>query len=207
MNSKNNDGFYLTIGMFFVVSICILFAICGEDLIKEVCMFDKVMIRILIGFALAVFLTLFVWGCKIYFSDFNVINEWTLASVMKDNKKYTAIIFDEAVSPEKNYIDLEKAVFYSKTTKIGSKVFAGCQNLKEVIFYEDPMIIESDAFIGCTNLARITFYGTKKNFDEYKIFIPSNPRIEFIPIPESEKKQEQNIINVNCSGTVNIKSH
>lgn len=70
--NKYNDGFCLTVGFFFVLFICILFGVCGADLVRKITMFDKVMIRILVGFVLAVFLTLLVWGCKIYFSSFEV---------------------------------------------------------------------------------------------------------------------------------------
>ena len=67
--SKDNDGFYLTVGIFFVLFICILFGVCGEDLLRKVTMFEKVIFRIIKGLVLLFFLTLLVWGCKIYFSD------------------------------------------------------------------------------------------------------------------------------------------
>ena len=41
--------------------------------------------------------------------------------------------------------------------------------------------IEKDAFLSCDKLSLIRVYGTKDDWDKLKIFIPSNPKIEFIP--------------------------
>ena len=73
MSKKNNDGLYLAIGMFFVLSICILLGFCGEEIISEVDMFDKVIILILKGICLFFVIILLVWGCKMYISEFGVI--------------------------------------------------------------------------------------------------------------------------------------
>lgn len=213
MNSKNNDGFYLTIGMFFVVSICILFAICGEDLIKEVCMFDKVLVFILKLIALVSLVIVVVFAFIACIGNFasscNFKKNWILLSENSDSEsKY--IIFDENVKkfPEgKKYKKLKCTVFYAEGLEIQTKAFSNCKDLTEVTFYGKLNGVAKDAFLGCKKLSVIYFYGTKEEWEAKKIFIPSNPRIEFIPIPESEKKQDQNIINVNCSGTVNIKSH
>ena len=213
MNSKNNDGFYLTIGMFFVVSICILFAICGEDLIKEVCMFDKVFVFILKLIALVSLVIVVVFAFIVCISNFasscNFKKNWILLSENSDSKnKY--IIFDENVKkfPEdQKYKKLKCAVFYAKDVEIQTRAFSNCKDLTEITFYEIPTIIAKDAFLGCKKLSVIYFYGTKEEWELKKIFIPSNPRIDFVSTQKSEKKQDQNIINVNCSGTVNIKSH
>lgn len=186
MNRRNNDGFYLALGMFLVVSICVIFAMCGKEIIREVDMFDKIIGYILKGFGLLIATTLLVWGFKLYFCDFGIIDEWTLASSIdkKNSKKYTAIIFDESAPNGKFYKNVENAVFYSKEKEIKSKAFANCKKLKQIIFYEKPEI-DKDAFIGCSNLSRITIYGKKEDWDKHQIFIPSNPKIEFISTESS----------------------
>lgn len=186
MNRRNNDGFYLALGMFLVVSICVIFAMCGKEIIREVDMFDKIIGYILKGFGLLIAATLLVWGFKLYFCNFGIINEWTLASSIdkKKSKKYTAIIFDESAPNGKFYKNVENAVFYSSTIKIDSKAFANCKKLKQIIFYEKPEI-DKDAFIGCSNLSRITIYGEKNKWELHQIFIPSNPKIEFISTESS----------------------
>lgn len=120
MNRRNNDGFYLALGMFLVVSICVIFAMCGKEIIREVDMFDKIIGYILKGFGLLIATTLLVWGCKLYICDFGIIDEWTLASSIdeKKSKKYTAIIFDESAPNGKFYKNVENAVFYSKEKEI-----------------------------------------------------------------------------------------
>ena len=207
MNRRNNDGFYLALGMFLVVSICVIFAMCGKEIIRKVDMFDKIIGYILKGFGLLIAATLLVWGCKLYFCDFGIIDEWTLASSIdkKKSKKYTAIIFDESAPNGKFYKNVENAVFYSSTIKIDSKAFANCKKLKQIIFYEKPEI-DKDAFIGCSNLSRITIYGKKEDWDNHKIFIPSNPKIEFISTESSSNKTVEKIkVDLNCNGTINIK--
>lgn len=186
MNRRNNDGFYLALGMFLVVSICVIFAMCGKEIIREVDMFDKIIGYILKGFGLLIATTLLVWGCKLYICDFGIIDEWTFSSSIdeKKSKKYTAIIFDESAPNGKFYKNVENAVFYSKEKEIKSKAFANCKKLKQIIFYEKPEI-DKDAFIGCSNLSRITIYGKKEDWDNHKIFIPSNPKIEFISTESS----------------------
>ena len=207
MNRRINDGFYLALGMFLVVSICVIFAMCGKEIIREVDMFDKIIGYILKGFGLLIATTLLVWGCKLYICDFGIIDEWTLASSIdeKKSKKYTAIIFDESAPNGKFYKNVENAVFYSSTIKIDSKAFANCKKLKQIIFYEKPEI-DKDAFIGCSNLSRITIYGKKEDWDNHKIFIPSNPKIEFISTESSSNKTVEKIkVDLNCNGTINIK--
>ena len=103
MSKKNNDGLYLAIGMFFVLSICILLGFCGEEIISEVDMFDKVIILILKGICLFFVIILLVWGCKMYISEFGVIEEYTFASDMKKGKKYTAIIFENEIPSNKTF--------------------------------------------------------------------------------------------------------
>lgn len=207
MNRRNNDGFYLALGMFLVVSICVIFAMCGKEIIREVDMFDKIIGYILKGFGLLIATTLLVWGCKLYICDFGIIDEWTLASSIdeKKSKKYTAIIFDESAPNGKFYKNVENAVFYSKEKEIKSKAFANCKKLKQIIFYEKPEI-DKDAFIGCSNLSRITIYGKKEDWDKHKIFIPSNPKIEFISTESSSNNTVEKIkVDLNCNGTINIK--
>lgn len=186
MNRRNNDGFYLALGMFLVVSICVIFAMCGKEIIRKVDMFDKIIGYILKGFGLLIATTLLVWGFKLYFCDFGIINEWTLASSIdkKKSKKYTAIIFDESAPNGKFYKNVENAVFYSSTIKIDSKAFANCKKLKQIIFYEKPEI-DKDAFLGCSNLSCITIYGKKEDWKQQEIIIPSNPKIEFISTESS----------------------
>lgn len=191
MNRRNNDGFYLALGMFLVVSICVIFAMCGKEIISEVNEFDKIIGYILKGFGLLIATTLLVWGCKLYFCDFGIIDEWTLASSIdkKKSKKYTAIIFDESAPSGKIYKNLEKAVFYSTELEIQSKTFSKCKELKQITFYEKPQKIDKDAFIGCSNLSRITIYGEKNMWENQLCFIPSNPKIEFIPTIKNENKK------------------
>ena len=207
MNRRNNDGFYLALGMFLVVSICVIFAMCGKEIIREVDMFDKIIGYILKGFGLLIATTLLVWGCKLYICDFGIIDEWTLASSIdkKKSKKYTAIIFDESAPNGKFYKNVENAVFYSKEKEIKSKAFANCKKLKQIIFYEKPEI-DKDAFIGCSNLSRITIYGKKEDWDNHQIFIPSNPKIEFISTESSSNKTVEKMkVDLNCNGIINIK--
>ena len=207
MNRRNNDGFYLALGMFLVVSICVIFAMCGKEIIRKVDMFDKIIGYILKGFGLLIAATLLVWGCKLYFCDFGIIDEWTLASSIdkKKSKKYTAIIFDESAPNGKFYKNVENAVFYSKEKEIKSKAFANCKKLKQIIFYEKPEI-DKDAFIGCSNLSRITIYGKKEDWDKHQIFIPSNPKIEFISTESSSNNTVEKMkVDLNCNGTINIK--
>lgn len=207
MNRRNNDGFYLALGMFLVVSICVIFAMCGKEIIREVDMFDKIIGYILKGFGLLIATTLLVWGCKLYICDFGIIDEWTLASSIdeKKSKKYTAIIFDESAPNGKFYKNVENAVFYSKEKEIKSKAFANCKKLKQIIFYEKPEI-DKDAFIGCSNLSRITIYGKKEDWKQQEIFIPSNPKIEFISTESSSNNTVEKMkVDLNCNGTINIK--
>ena len=207
MNRRNNDGFYLALGMFLVVSICVIFSMCGKEIIRKVDMFDKIIGYILKGFGLLIAATLLVWGCKLYFCDFGIIDEWTLASSIdkKKSKKYTAIIFDESAPNGKFYKNVENAVFYSKEKEIKSKAFANCKKLKQIIFYEKPEI-DKDAFIGCSNLSRITIYGKKEDWDNHQIFIPSNPKIEFISTESSSNNTVEKMkVDLNCNGTINIK--
>ncbi len=206
MNKRNNDGFYLALGMFLIVSICVLFAMCGKEIISEVNMFDRIIGFILKGLGLLIAITFIVWGIKLYFCDIAIIDEWTLASAMKDNKKYASIIFDEDISFEKNYKHLEKAVFYSKTKKIDSKAFANCKRLKQITFYEIPKTVAKDAFIGCSNLSRITIYGTKDVWKGQELIILSNPKIEFISSSGSTNNVEKMKVDLNCNGTINIKN-
>ena len=207
MNRRNNDGFYLALGMFLVVSICVIFAMCGKEIIREVDMFDKIIGYILKGFGLLIATTLLVWGCKLYICDFGIIDEWTHASSIdeKKSKKYTAIIFDESAPNGKFYKNVENAVFYSKEKEIKSKAFANCKKLKQIIFYEKPEI-DKDAFIGCSNLSRITIYGKKEDWDNHQIFNPSNPKIEFISTESSSNNTVEKMkVDLNCNGTINIK--
>ena len=207
MNRRNNDGFYLALGMFLVVSICVIFAMCGKEIIREVDMFDKIIGYILKGFGLLIATTLLVWGCKLYICDFGIIDEWTFASSIdeKKSKKYTAIIFDESAPNGKFYKNVENAVFYSSTKKIDSKAFANCKKLKQIIFYEKPEI-DKDAFIGCSNLSRITIYGKKEDWKQQEIIIPSNPKIEFISTESSSNKTVEKMkVDLNCNGIINIK--
>ena len=207
MNRRNNDGFYLALGMFLVVSICVIFAMCGKEIIREVDMFDKIIGYILKGFGLLIATTLLVWGCKLYICDFGIIDEWTFASSIneKKSKKYTAIIFDESAPNGKFYKNVENAVFYSKEKEIKSKALANCKKLKQIIFYEKPEI-DKDAFIGCSNLSRITIYGKKEDWDKHQIFIPSNPKIEFISTESSSNNTVEKMkVDLNCNGTINIK--
>ena len=207
MNRRNNDGFYLALGMFLVVSICVIFSMCGKEIIRKVDMFDKIIGYILKGFGLLIATTLLVWGCKLYICDFGIIDEWTFSSSIdeKKSKKYTAIIFDESAPNGKFYKNVENAVFYSKEKEIKSKAFANCKKLKQIIFYEKPEI-DKDAFIGCSNLSRITIYGKKEDWDNHQIFIPSNPKIEFISTESSSNNTVEKMkVDLNCNGTINIK--
>lgn len=207
MNRRNNDGFYLALGMFLVVSICVIFSMCGKEIIRKVDMFDKIIGYILKGFGLLIATTLLVWGYKLYFCDFGIIDEWTFSSSIdeKKSKKYTAIIFDESAPNGKFYKNVENAVFYSKEKEIKSKAFANCKKLKQIIFYEKPEI-DKDAFIGCSNLSRITIYGKKEDWDNHQIFIPSNPKIEFISTESSSNNTVEKMkVDLNCNGTINIK--
>ena len=199
-----NDGFYLTMGMFFVLFVCILFGVCGADLVRGNSMFDKVILRIINGFVLLIFLSLFICGCKIYFSDFGVIRDFTFVSDMKNNKKYTSLIFDKNIQEAKRYKYLEKVIFYSDELHINSKAFSNCKNLKEITLYENPKEIAKDAFLGCENLSLIRFYGTKEDWEKHKIFIPSNPKIEFLSIHNEDKKKENPKTNIECNGTITI---
>lgn len=207
MNRRNNDGFYLALGMFLVVSICVIFAMCGKEIIRKVDMFDKIIGYILKGFGLLIAATLLVWGCKLYICDFGIIDEWTLASSIdkKKSKKYTAIIFDESAPNGKFYKNVENAVFYSKEKEIKSKAFANCKKLKQITFYEKPEI-DKDAFIGCSNLSRITIYGKKEDWDNHQIFIPNNPKIEFISTESSSNNTVEKMkVDLNCNGIINKK--
>lgn len=208
MNRRNNDGFYLALGMFLVVSICVIFAMCGKEIIREVDMFDKIIGYILKGVGLLIATTLLVWGCKLYICDFGIIDEWTLASSI-DKKKcenYRSIIFDVPSPSGKIYKNLEKAVFYSTELEIQSKAFSKCKELKQITFYSNPKSIAKDAFLGCSNLSRITIYGKKEDWDNHKIFIPSNPKIEFISTESSSNNTVEKMkVDLNCNGTINIK--
>ena len=187
MNRRNNDGFYLALGMFLVVSICVIFAMCGKEIISEVNVFDKIIGYILKGFGLAIAVTFLVWGFGIYFCDFNKIDEWTFSSKIENGKKYTSIIFDnESVFTNHKYI--EKVVCYLDNSEIKSKAFSSCKNLKEITFYKNPKKIENDAFLCCSNLSLIYFYGSKEDWEKHKIIIPSNPKIEFISCPENKQQ-------------------
>ena len=203
MKKKNNDGFYVAIGMFFVLSICILLGFCGEEIISEVDMFDKVIILILKGICLFFVIILLVWGCKMYISEFGVIEEYTFASDMKKGKKYTAIIFENEIPSNKTFKYLKKVIFYS--TKIKSKVFSCCKSLKEVTLYDNKNI-EKDAFLGCESLSLIRFYGTKEEWESHKIFIPSNPKIEFLGNSENKITINKTKIDLNYNGTINIRN-
>lgn len=208
MNRRNNDGFYLALGMFLVVSICVIFAMCGKEIIREVDMFDKIIGYILKGFGLLIATTLLVWGCKLYICDFGIIDEWTLASSIdeKKSKKYTALIFDESAPNGKFYKNVENAVFYSSTIKIDSKAFANCKELKQITFYSNPKSIAKDAFLGCSKLSLIRFYGKKEDWDNHQIFILSNPKIEFISTESSSNNTVEKMkVDLNCNGTINIK--
>ena len=208
MNRRNNDGFYLALGMFLVVSICVIFSMCGKEIIRKVDMFDKIIGYILKGFGLLIATTLLVWGYKLYFCDFGIINEWTLASSIdkKKSKKYTAIIFDESAPNGKFYKNVENAVFYSKEKEIKSKAFANCKKLKQITFYKKPKSIAKDAFLGCSNLSCITIYGKKEDWKQQEIIIPSNPKIEFISTESSSNKTVEKMkVDLNCNGTINIK--
>ena len=208
MNRRNNDGFYLALGMFLVVSICVIFAMCGKEIIRKVDMFDKIIGYILKGFGLLIATTLLVWGFKLYFCDFGIINEWTLASSIDEKKceNYTSIIFDVPLSSGKIYKNLEKAVFYSTELEIQSKTFSNCKKLKQITFYSNPISIAKDAFLGCSKLSLIRFYGKKEDWDNHQIFIPSNPKIEFISTEYSSNNTVEKMkVDLNCNGTINIK--
>ena len=208
MNRRNNDGFYLALGMFLVVSICVIFAMCGKEIIREVDMFDKIIGYILKGFGLLIATTLLVWGCKLYICDFGIIDEWTFSSSIdeKKSKKYTAIIFDESAPNGKFYKNVENAVFYSKEKEIKSKAFSNCKKLKQITFYKKPKSIAKDAFLGCSNLSCITIYGKKEDWKQQELFIPSNPKIEFISTESSSNNTVEKMkVDLNCNGTINIK--
>ena len=205
MNKKNNDGFYLALGMFLVVSICVIFAMCGKEIICEVDMFDKVIGYILKGLGLLFFITLVVWGCGIYFCNFNKIDDWTFSSKIEKGKKYTSIILDnESVFTNHKYI--EKVVCYLDNSEIKSKAFSNCKKLKQITFYSNPKSIAKDAFLGCSKLSLIRFYGKKEDWDKHQIFIPSNPKIEFISTESSSNNTVEKMkVDLNCNGTINIK--
>lgn len=206
MNKKNNDGFYLAIGMFLVVSICVIFAMCGKEIISEVDMFDKVIGYILKGLGLAIAVTFLVWGIKLYVCDFNKIDEWTFSSKIENGKKYTSIIFDnDSVFTNHKYI--EKVVCYLDNSKIKSKAFSNCKKLKQITFYKNPKTIANDAFLGCSKLSCITIYGKKEDWEKHKIIIPSNPKIEFISCPENKTTINKTEIDLKCNGTINIKNN
>lgn len=212
MNSKKNDGFYLAIGMFVALSACVLCGICGKDLIREVGMLDKIMMFILKLIGLVFLTAVLVYGviaCIYNFcSDVKTPGKWNLVDNIGECKNCQYVIFSEKVDffpNDKCYSRLKHAVFYSNKLGIQSRAFSECEELEEITFYEIPKKIEKDAFLSCDKLSLIRVYGTKDDWDKLKIFIPSNPKIEFIPpIITDEKLTEEKIININCEATLNV---
>ena len=212
MNSKKNDGFYLAIGMFAALSACVLCGICGKDLIREVGMLDKIMMFILKLIGLVFLTAVLVYGviaCIYNFClDIKTPGKWKLVNNIGEYKNCQYVIFSEKVGSfpnDKYYSRLKHAVFYSSSLEIKNRAFSSCKKLKEITFYEIPKSIEKDAFLRCDRLSLIRVYGIKDNWDKLKIFIPSNPKIEFIPpIITDEKLTEEKIININCEATLNV---
>lgn len=219
MSQKNNDGFYLAIGMFFVLSICILFGLCGEEIFSEVDMFDKVMFFILKVIGLIFLGAIFVYAVIVCISDFSFDiknylslknDEWKLISVIGKNKSYSHIIFDKNIDTfdsSYGYEKLKNVIFYSENLKIKREAFSNCKKLQQITFYEMPSYIEKDAFLGCESLSLIRFYGTKEQWESHKIFIPSNPKIEFLGNSENKITMNKTKIDLNCNGTINIRNH
>lgn len=218
MKKKNNDGFYVAIGMFFVLSICILLGFCGEEIISEVDMFDKVMIFILKVIGLIFLGAIFVYAVIVCISDFSFDiknylslknDEWKLISVIGKNKSYSHIIFDKNIDTfdsSYGYEKLKNVIFYSENLKIKREAFSNCKKLQQITFYENPSYIEKDAFLGCESLSLIRFYGTKEEWESHKIFIPSNPKIEFLGNSENKITMNKTKIDLNYNGTINIRN-
>lgn len=217
MNIKKSDEFYLATGMFVVLSACVVCGICGKDLIKEVNMLDKIMIFILKLIGMTFFSAVLIYGLiaciNNFVADCQKPNKWKLASKIGDCKNCQYVIFDDKVKnfqpPLKNncYRNLKQAVFYAYRLEIQSRAFSNCEDLEEITFYEIPKSIEKDAFLGCDKLSLIRIYGTKEDWEKLKIYIPSNPKIEFIPPSASEEKAiDKKTIDVNCNATINVKT-
>lgn len=213
MNGKKNDGFYLAIGMLVVLSICVLCGICGKDLIREVGMLDKIMVFILKLIGFVFFTAVLVYGVIAciynFYLDIKTPDKWMVIKNTSEYKNCQYVIFSEEVGSfpnDKCYSRLKHAVFYSSELEIQSRAFSECEELEEIIFYEIPKKIEKDAFLSCDKLSLIRVYGTKKDWDKLKIFIPSNPKIEFIPpvITDEKTTEKEKIININCEATLNV---
>ena len=206
--NKYNDGFCLTVGMFFVLFICILFGVCGADLVGKVSMFDKIEIFILRIIVLVFFSVILVFGfinCIWKFVlEIRNVDEWQHITLIGQGKTKKNLIFGTEIKCfdcSYGYDNLEKAIFYSDDLHINSKAFSNCKNLKEITLYENPKEIAKNAFLGCENLSLIRFYGTKEDWNMHKVFIPSNPKIEFIQV-ENPKKNTQ--LNIECNGIIEI---
>jgi magnesium-transporting ATPase (P-type) len=119
-----------------------------------------------------------------YYGDSIDVAFLALSQKLETDKVKYKISMEVPYESEKKF----SAVFYSKEKEIKSKAFANCKKLKQIIFYEKPEI-DKDAFIGCSNLSRITIYGEKNKWEEQELFIPSNPKIEFISTIKNENKK------------------
>ena len=105
-----------------------------------------------------------------------------------------------------NHKYIEKVVCYLDNSEIKSKAFSNCKELKQITFYSNPKNIAKDAFLGCSNLSLIRFYGTKQQWESHQIFIPSNPKIEFISTESSSNKTVEKMkVDLNWNGIINIK--
>ena len=153
--NKYNDGFYLTVGMFFVLFICIFFGICGADLVRKFCMFDKIEFFILKLIVLVFFSVILVfgfinciWGFVV---DMKTIDEWQHITTIGQARNKKNIIFGSEIKSfdcTYGYDNLEKAIFYSDELHINKAAFSNSKNLKEITFYENPKEIAKDAFLG-----------------------------------------------------------
>ena len=143
--NKYNDGFCLTVGFFFVLFICILFGVCGADLVRKITMFDKIEVFILKIIVLVFFSVILVFGfinCIWKFVlEIRNVDEWQHITLIGQGKIEKNLIFGTEIKSfdcSYGYDNLEKAIFYSDDLHINSKAFSNCKNLKEITLYENP---------------------------------------------------------------------
>ena len=214
MKSDNNDGFLLSIGMLFILSIFVVFVMCGKDIFNKPIMCDKLFQFIAKLIGLAFIGLIVIYGVIVAISDYTQkvsfeSDDWQLESVIGTYTDYSHIIFDESVKVfDKNfgYEKVKNVIFYSKELTIKKLAFSNCKKLKQITFYANPKSIAKDAFLGCSKLSLIRFYGKKEDWEKYQIFIPSNPKIEFISTESSSNKTVEKMkVDLNCNGIINIK--
>ncbi len=76
-----------------------------------------------------------------------------------------------------NCSSLENVVLGSSLYNIEDGAFRGCTSLREIVIRMHVKAIGEDAFDGCTNLEEIKFIGTKAQWENLGVEIPSDVRV------------------------------